>query len=83
MFDVGDTVIEFPLPIEVPPHEPAYHSAVAPVPAAPPDSVNVVDSPLHIVDVPVILVGAELLEFTVTDDVLADSSPQELVAVRV
>ena len=58
MVVIGDTVILVPEPIEDPPHEPAYHCAVAPVPAKPPDNVSVVDEPLQIVVVPVIPVGA-------------------------
>ena len=66
MLLVGDTVIEFPVPTAVPPHEPENHSAVAPVPAVPPLTVRVVEPPLHIVVVPVIPVGAILKVFTVT-----------------
>jgi hypothetical protein len=63
---VGDTVIELPVPITVLPHEPENQSATAPVPALPPLKVRVVDPPLHIVVVPVILVGATDKVFTVT-----------------
>ena len=52
-----------PVPASVPPHEAAYHLAVAPVPALPPTKVKVVLPPLQIVDVPLRLVG-------VTDGVL-------------
>lgn len=66
MVDNGATEIEFPVVTKVPPHEPTYHCAVAPVPAVPPESVNVVDAPEQIAFVPVIDVGAVLFEFTVT-----------------
>lgn len=64
---VGETEIELPVPTDVPPHEPVYHSAVAPVPAEPPLKVKVVDDPEHIVVVPVMLVGAVLFVLTVTN----------------
>lgn len=64
--DVGDTVMEFPVPTGVPPHDPENHCAVAPVPEVPPDKVNVVDAPEQIVEVPVMLVGATLGMFMVT-----------------
>ena len=64
--DVGATVIEFPVFIKAPPHEPKYHCTVAPVPKVPPVTVKVVELPEQIVDVPVMLVGAVLFEFTVT-----------------
>ena len=67
VFDVGETVIEFPVPANVPPHEPVYHCTVAPVPAVPPLTVNVVLLPLQIVVVPVIPVGATDKVFTVTN----------------
>ena len=47
-----------PVPITVPLHELAVHSAMAPVPALPPTSVSVVLPPLQIVEIPEILVGA-------------------------
>ena len=47
-----------PVPITVPLHELADHSAMAPVPALPPTSVSVVLPPLQIVEIPEILVGA-------------------------
>ena len=47
-----------PVPWGVPPHEPEYHLAVAPVPALPPTSVKVVLSPLQTVETPEILEGA-------------------------
>ena len=47
-----------PVPITVPLHELAVHSAMAPVPALPPTRVKVVFPPLQIVVVPEILVGA-------------------------
>ena len=56
----------FPVPADVPPHEPVNHSAVAPVPALPPETVSVVLAPLQIVVVPVAPVGAVDKVFTVT-----------------
>ena len=47
-----------PVPITAPPHELADHSAMAPVPALPPTSVRIVLPPLHIVEMPEILLGA-------------------------
>ena len=70
MLDVGDTVILFPIPADVPPHEPVNHSAVAPVPALPPDRLSVVELPLQIVVTPVIPVGAVESVLTVTVAVL-------------
>ena len=55
-----------PVPWGVPPHEPEYHLAVAPVPALPPTSVKVVLSPLQTVETPEILRGAVEGVFTVT-----------------
>ena len=51
---VGETVIDEPVPIKVPPHEPVNHC----VEATPPVAVRVVFEPLQIVVVPEILVGA-------------------------
>ena len=48
----------FPVPADVPPHEPVNHCTVAPLPALPPAIVNVVLDPLQMVVVPVIPVGA-------------------------
>ena len=56
----------FPVPADVPPHDPVNHSAVAPVPALPPETVSVVLPPLQIVVVPVAPVGAVDKVFTVT-----------------
>ena len=53
-----------PVPITVPLHELADHSATAPVPALPPTRVSVVLPPLQIVEVPEILVGATESVFT-------------------
>ena len=47
-----------PVPITVPLHELADHSAMAPVPALQPTRVSVVLPPLQMVEVPEILVGA-------------------------
>ena len=60
----------FPVPAEVPPHEPVNHSATAPVPALPPETVSVVLPPLQIVVVPVAPVGAVDKVFTVQVTVL-------------
>jgi len=76
---VGETEIEFPVPAGVPPQEPVYHSAVAPVPAVPPLKVNVVYAPEQIVVVPVIEVGATLLALTV-NTTLSDVAGQEPAA---
>ena len=54
----GETVILLPVPATVPPQEPEYHLAVAPVPALPPTRVRVVLPPLQIVETPEILRGA-------------------------
>ena len=56
----------FPVPADVPPHDPENHCAVAPVPAVPPESVSVVLPPLQIEVVPVIPVGATESVLTVT-----------------
>ena len=63
---VGETVMLFPVPADVPPQEPVNHCHTAPVPNEPPLTVNVVELPLHIVDVPVMDVGTVDSEFTVT-----------------
>ena len=55
-----------PVPITVPLHELAVHSAMAPVPALPPTSVSVVLPPLQMVEVPEILTGAVDNSFKVT-----------------
>ncbi len=55
-----------PVPAEGPPQEPVNHCAVAPVPALPPDTVNVVLLPLQMVVTPVAPVGATDNVFTVT-----------------
>ena len=47
-----------PVPMTVPLHELADHSAMAPVPALPPTSVKVVLPPLQIVEMPLMPVGA-------------------------
>ena len=62
----GDTVMLFPVPADVPPHEPVNHCTVDPVPALPPATVSAVLAPLQIVVVPVIPVGAVESVFTVT-----------------
>ena len=62
----GETVMLFPVPALVPPHDPVNHCAVAPVPAVPPLSVKVVEFPLQMDVVPVMLVGATEVALTVT-----------------
>ena len=47
-----------PVPMTVPLHELAVHSAIAPVPALPPTRVKVVLPPLQMVELPEILRGA-------------------------
>ena len=47
-----------PVPITVPLHELADHSAMAPVPALPPTRIKVVLPPLQMVEMPEILRGA-------------------------
>jgi hypothetical protein len=64
---VGETVIEFPVPAEVPPQDPVNHCTVAPLPSVPPLTLSVVLAPLHIVAVPVMAVGATDKVFTVTN----------------
>ncbi len=66
---VGETVMLLPVPMTVPPQEPANHCATAPVPADPPETVNVVLEPLQIVVLPVMPLGATdgVLTVTVTD----------------
>ena len=62
----GETVILLPVPAGVPPQVPVNHSAMAPVPALPPESVNVVLPPAQMVVVPVIDTGAVESVLTVT-----------------
>ena len=38
-------MIEAPVPIDVPPHDPLYHFQLAPVPSDPPDTLSVVLPP--------------------------------------
>ena len=56
----------FPVPADTPPQETVNHSTTAPVPAVPPATVKVVESPLQMVVVPVAPVGATEGVFTVT-----------------
>ena len=62
----GATVIEVPLPAEVPPQELLYHCQVAPVPKEPPTTVKVVLPPAQMVVVPLIELGAVESVCTVT-----------------
>ena len=66
MVETGETLIEGPVPITVPPHEPANHSIVAPVPKLPPVAVKVVVPPTQMDVVPLIPVGATDKVLTVT-----------------
>ena len=67
-----------PVPIGVPPHEPANHSATAFVPRLPPVTLKVVLPPLQMTVVPLIPVGAVEKEFTV----MVFSSETGLVEVQ-
>ena len=58
-------MILFPVPTNVPPHEPEYHCAVTPA-AVPPVKVSVVEEPLQMEFVPVIPEGATGALLTVT-----------------
>lgn len=63
----GVTVIELPVPIEVPlPHPPAYQFHEAPKPSEPPTTFRVVELPSQIVALPETDVGSEDGVFTVT-----------------
>jgi len=66
--EVGLTVMEEPVPTYENPQPPVYHTSWDPVPAVPPDALNVVELPAQIVGgFALALVGAvELLVFTVT-----------------
>jgi hypothetical protein len=63
---LGDTVTLLPVPTNVPPQEPEYQVATAPVPAEPPTKVKTVEPPAQMVVVPEMLVGATDSVFTVT-----------------
>jgi hypothetical protein len=52
VFDAGETVIELPIPTNVPPQEPVYHLQLALAPKEPPLTESTVDSPGHIAPVP-------------------------------
>ena len=58
VLDVGDTVIEAPVPINEPPQAPAYHKYDAPKPSEPPTCVNVVAPPQVELGLAVAEVGA-------------------------
>ena len=66
VFTVGETVMLFPVPADVPPHELVNHSATAPVPALPPTIDRVVLPLLQMVVIPEILRGAVDNRFKVT-----------------
>ncbi len=55
-----------PVPTNVPPQEPEYQVATAPVPAVPPTKVKTVEPPSQMVVVPEMLVGAVESEFEPT-----------------
>lgn len=82
--ELGETVMLFPVPAEVPPHELVNHCAVAPVPAKPPVTVSVVLFPLQMVVVPDMPVGAtdKVLTVTTTGDVGASAAPPQVDATR-
>jgi hypothetical protein len=65
--ETGETVTLLPVPTNVPPQEPEYQFATAPVPAVPPTRVKTEEPPAQIVVVPEMLVGATESVFTVTD----------------
>jgi len=82
--EFGLTVMEEPVPTHVPPQLPLYHTRLDPVPAVPPDALNVVDWPAQIVELLALtFVGAVELVFTVTDTDRAGPSPQALEGVTV
>ena len=59
--------MEGPVPTCVTPQPPVYHTSWDPVPAVPPDALNVVDWPTQIVEgLALTFVGAVELVFTVT-----------------
>ncbi len=62
---VGNTLIVLPVPIGVPPQEPANHCIIAPVPIVPPTTVKSVPAPRQRVAMPAMPVGATDGEFTV------------------
>ena len=48
MVTVGETAIETPAPLDIPPHELEYHFQEAPIPRLPPVKLRVVVDPLQI-----------------------------------
>ena len=66
--EFGLTQMEGPIPIIVPPQLSVYHMRLDPVPAVPPDALNIVEEPAQIVGgFALTSVGSvELLVFTVT-----------------
>jgi hypothetical protein len=78
----GVTVIEGPVPAEVPPHEPVNHSHVAPVPRVPPLTVRVFEVVLQVL-LPEIFTpdGAVDTDPTDTERVLEPLVPQLFPAV--
>jgi hypothetical protein len=66
VFAVWETLIEAPVPINVPPQEPVNHFQVAPVPNEPPFTLSVKFTPVEAnATEEVIDVGAALTAFTV------------------
>ena len=61
---VGPTTGDEPFAIKLPPHEPVYHFQSAPVPKVPPETDNVDDATLQIVE------GLAEAEFAITEFVL-------------
>jgi hypothetical protein len=63
----GETVTLLPVPTDVPPQEPEYHWAVAPVPAVPPAMNSTVEPPAQMGPPPLKSIGAKESVFTVTN----------------
>jgi hypothetical protein len=70
VLDTGLTEMLLPVPIEVPPQVPLYHFQLAALPRYPPFTLNVVEEPLHTVEVPVIEVAGLEVSRTVTTTLL-------------
>ena len=63
---MGVTIIDDPLPAEIPPHEDVYHCQFAPEPKLPPISPRVELFPGQIGEVPDMDVGATEFVFKIT-----------------
>ena len=82
--EFGLTQMEGPIPIIVPPQLSVYHMRLDPVPAVPPDALNIVEEPAQIVGgFALTSVGAVEPVFTVTDTDRAGPLPQALEGVTV